>query len=130
MSKETKESKFEKYLKSAVQLLESKGYDEIKAAELPDYEDPTGFTQTSKDKSIQPDLTARTTLGKHYFEIVDKKSDNKTQKASEWKLFSKLAKIKNGKFFLLVPHGKMSYTRRVLAKNNIEAELMKLQLAK
>ncbi|GEM_PF-271556 len=121
-----KENRSETLRRQAVKMLERKGYQEIKTS-LPDYEEPTAFNQVDTDEVYQPDLTARTAFSKHYFEIIEDKSENKLRVAGKWKLMSKLAEIKNGKFFVLVPHGMMSYTNRLLESQNIKAEVLKLQ---
>ncbi len=115
----------EKTTYSAVRLLESKGYKNIKV-NLPDYEQPTKFIEKETEESIMPDLTAQTLLGKDYFEIVDNKDKNKNKVISRWKLFANLAKIKNGKFFLLVTHGYNAYAQKMLKKYEIDANVLKL----
>lgn len=121
-----KDSKQMKYLQQAVRLLEKRGYREIKA-ELPDYESPTSFTEKTSDKSYTPDLTGHKDLGKDYFQVVEGDKKNIQDVVSKWKLFSNLAKIKNGQFYLLVPYGRKKYTTELIREHNIDAELMKLE---
>ncbi|WKN29736.1 hypothetical protein PZB74_12235 [Porifericola rhodea] len=121
-----KDSKQMKYLQQAVRLLEKKGYSDIKA-ELPDYESPTSFTEKNSDKSYTPDLTGEKDMGKDYFQVVEGDKKNIQDVVSKWKLFSNLAKIKNGQFYLLVPYGKKKYTTELMREYNIDAELMKLE---
>lgn len=121
-----KDSKQMKYLEQAVRLLEKRGYSDIKA-ELPDYESPTSFTEKSSDKSFTPDLTGTKDLGKDYFQVVEGDKKNIQDVVSKWKLFSNLAKIKNGQFYLLVPYGRKKYTTELVREYNIDAELMKLE---
>jgi hypothetical protein len=123
---EKKESKQTKYLKQAVQLLEKKGYQDIKA-ELPDYESPTSFTEKSSDKSFTPHLTGRKDESKDYFQVVEGDKKNIQDVVSKWKLFANLAKIKNGQFYLLVPYGRKKYTMQLINDHGIDAELMKLE---
>ena len=73
-----------------------------------------------------PDLTGKTTLGKDYFKIVEGDKSNEQQVVSKWKLFSNLAKMKSGKFYLIVPYGKKKYTTELIKKYNIEADMLKL----
>ncbi len=120
-----KESKQTKYLKQAIQLLEKKGYSDIKA-ELPEYESPTSFTEKTSDKSYTPDLTGKKDAGKDYFQVVEGDKKNIQDVVSKWKLFSNLARIKNGNFYLLVPYGRKKYTTELIREHNIEAEMMKL----
>ncbi len=120
-----KENRTQQLKKQAIKILEKKGYKEIKT-DLPNYESPTAFNQVGTDEAYQPDLTARTSMSKHYFEIIEDKNQDVLKVAGKWKLMSKLAEIKNGKFFVLVPHGLMSYTRRLLENHRIEADIIKL----
>ncbi len=122
----TKESKHTKYIKQAIQLLEKRGYSDIKA-ELPEYESPTSFTEKTSDKSFTPDLTGTKDAGKDYFQVVEGDKKNIQDVVSKWKLFSNLAKIKNGNFYLLVPYGKKKYTTELINEYNIDAEMMKLE---
>ena len=121
-----KDSKQTKYLEQAIQLLEKKGYSDIKA-ELPDYESPTSFTEKSSDKSYTPDLTGTKNAGKDYFQVVEGDKKNIQDVVTKWKLFSNLARIKNGNFYLLVPYGKKKYTTELIKEYNIDAEMMKLE---
>lgn len=121
-----KDSKQTKYLKQAIQLLEKKGYSDIKA-ELPEYESPTSFTEKTSDKSFTPDLTGTKDAGKDYFQVVEGDKKNIQDVVSKWKLFSNLAKIKNGSFYLLVPYGRKKYTTELIKEYNIDAEMMKLE---
>lgn len=118
-------SKKEKTAYSAIQLLESKGYKNIKA-DLPDFEQPTKFIEKESEQAYAPDLTAQTLLGKDYFEIVDSKDRNENKVISRWKLFSNIARLKNGKFFLLVTHGYNAYVQKILKAYDIEANVLKL----
>jgi len=121
-----KDSKQTKYLKQAIQLLEKRGYSDIKA-ELPEYESPTSFTEKTSDKSFTPDLTGTKDSGKDYFQVVEGDKKNIQDVVSKWKLFSNLAKIKNGSFYLLVPYGRKKYTTELVREYNIDAEMMKLE---
>ncbi len=118
-------SKKEKAAYTAVQLLESKGYKNIKA-DLPDFEQPTKFIEKESEQAYAPDLTGQTLLGKDYFEIVDSKDKDENNVISRWKLFSNIARIKNGKFFLLVTHGYNAYVQKILKNYDIEANVLKL----
>ncbi len=125
MSTTAVKSKQSDYLEKAIELLESKGYDNIKA-DHPDYELPGKFIRKQTEEEVMPDLTGKTTLGKDYFKIVEGDKHNEQQVVSKWKLFSNLAKMKSGKFFLIVPYGKKKYTTELIKKYNIEADMLKL----
>lgn len=118
-------SKQNEYVEKAIELLEQKGYDHIKV-DHPNYEAPSKFIQQQTEEEVAPDLTANTLLGKDYFQIVEGDKKNEQKVVSKWKLFSNLAKMKSGKFVLLVPYGKKKYTTELIKKYNIEADMMKL----
>lgn len=122
MSAEEKQNRF---IEKAITLLESKGYDQIKANH-PNYEQPGKFIQQSTDEEIVPDLTAKTLLGKDYFKVVEGDKEHEQSVVSKWKLFSNIAQLKNGKFFLLVPYGKKKYTQELVSRYNIQANLLSL----
>lgn len=109
----------------AVTLLKDKGFENIRV-DLDDYEKPSKLQKKGSPKAYIPDLTAKQDDGKCYFEIVRKSENNEGEQIEKWSLLSTLAKHRNGKFFLLVPHGKLNYTRQILEKNDIEAEVVKL----
>ncbi len=120
---ETKQFQFRQ---KAVELLQKKGYKDIKA-DLPDFDQPTRFTEKTSEKTFAPDMTAETLMGKDYFKIVEGDKENTQEVVSKWKLFSNLAKLKNGKFFLLVPYGKKKYTTELVKEYNIDAHMLNLE---
>ena len=112
-------------LSDAVDILKGKGFKNIKA-DYEDFEKPSKLVKKGSGKELRPDLTAKLHDGKCYFEIVRKAKRDKKEVIDKWTLLSALAQHKNGTFFLLVPHGKLSYTRKILNENNIEAEIIKI----
>lgn len=120
------ETKQFNFTKKAVELLQKKGYKDIKV-DLPDFDQPTRFTEKNSEKTFAPDLTAETLIGKDYFKIVEGNKENTQEVVSKWKLFSNLAKLKNGKFFLLVPYGKKKYATELVKEHNIDAQMLKLE---
>jgi hypothetical protein len=110
---------------SVADYLEHRGFESIKA-DTGEYEKPAQLTRQGTDEGYIPDLTARKNGGKHYFEIVLEDKNEQQEMIGKWRLFSTLAEHRNGKFTLLVPHGKMSFTNRILGKYGIKADVMKL----
>jgi len=119
------EEKYQNYLETAIKILEKKGFESIKA-ELPDLTPPAALVRQSDDRSYTPDITATRYGAKSYFEIAQKTSDT-GHLVAKWKLLAKLAKLKNGEFHIFVPRGAMSFTRDIVAKYNITAEVTKLE---
>lgn len=112
------------FIEKAVEWVQSKGYNDIKA-KTDDFEDPKGFTQSSTESIVAPDITAVFMGRKHYFD-VSLKSDNKRQLVNKWKLLSHLASAKQGKLYLFAPHGHKAFTKRVVEENQLSAEILSL----
>lgn len=114
-----------KYLMKTTELLQQRGFDDIKA-NLPDFEDPTAFTNQRSENEVMPDITARNRGGKHYFVLVRQKQSDPANLISRWKLFATMANMKQGEFHVLVPRGLLAYTRRLLTEYKINANIMKV----
>lgn len=115
-----------KTIYSAIDIIKSKGFEEIRAG-ISDYDNPAPLTKKGTEKSFTPDITARTSQGKSYFEIVPKSTTNIKNMIDKWTLLSCLAQHRNGTFFLLVPHGKLSFTNKLIAKHSISADILKIK---
>ncbi|MCC5944005.1 MAG: hypothetical protein JJT94_03665 [Bernardetiaceae bacterium] len=117
--------------KAAVNLLESKGFKNLKVniENIETYQQPAMLRRKGSEEGFIPALTAKTEACKHYIEIVRRKAKQEKKRIiNKWALLSTMAKLRNGKFILLVPHGTMSFTNRILeAYPNIEAEVIKLK---
>lgn len=113
-------------LSNAVDLLKSRGFENIRA-DVDNFERPARLIQKGKDKNeFTPDLTAKQQDGKFYFEIVRKAKRDKRKLVDKWTLLSTLAQQRNGNLFLLVPHGKLTYTQKILREYHIDAEIIKI----
>lgn len=117
----------EKVLRTITSYLKKKGYENIKAQGIDEYQDPAHITRKGANESFTPDLTARRDGIKHYFEVVNYPKKDKSLIVSKWMILSTLAKQLNGKLHLMVPHGQMSFTNRILQSNNIEAHVLSLK---
>lgn len=111
---------------SALDIIKSRGFESIRAV-ISDYESPARLTKKGTEKSFIPHITARTNNGKHYFEIVSKSKKDPVELINKWMLLSSLAELRNGTFFLVVPHGKLSYTNNLLQEHSINATLLKIK---
>jgi hypothetical protein len=115
-----------KLIYSAIDLIKAKGFEEIRAG-ISDYDNPAPLTKMGTKKSFVPDITARSSQGKSYFEIVPKSTANLKNLVDKWTLLSSLAQHRNGTFFLLVPHGKLSFTNKIIAQYSISADILKIK---
>lgn len=122
-----KDDKYKEMISSVAEYLEGKGYQHIKADALEEYDTPAPLVRKGSERSFTPDLTARIGGGKHYFELVNYEEEDKNRIISKWMLLSTLAEHRNGKFFLLVPHGKMKYTNRIIENHKIDAEVLSMK---
>lgn len=121
-------SKRVKLLSMAVEMLEQKGFKNIRV-DLDEYERPAQLSKKGSEEKIAPDLTARVEGGsKFYFEIVtkEKKKGDEQDVVSKWKLLSTLADMRNGTFYLMVPRGTMRYTNQLIKDYDIQAEVLKM----
>ena len=110
---------------TALDTIKNKGFKNIRA-DHENYEKPAKLKLKGSDHEVVPDFTAKEENGKFYFEIVRKAKRDKKQVIDRWTLLSTLAGMRNGTFFLMVPHGKLTYTRKILEENQIEAEIIKI----
>lgn len=74
---------------------------------------------------ITPDLTALMRGNKCYFDIALKSEDKRTL-VTRWKLFDRLASMREGKFFLFTPHGHRAFAQRLVKRHDINAVLINL----
>ena len=125
MLKKMRKDRYESTLEKMIQKVEQSGFKEIKA-DFADYEPPAKLVSKQNDDIYIPDATAENSLGrKAYFEISRKIKE--TEKlVNKWKVLETLANIKNGVFQIFVPHGSMKFTRELVNKYNINAELVKI----
>ncbi|MEQ8909555.1 MAG: hypothetical protein RIC95_10210 [Vicingaceae bacterium] len=118
------DSKSEEWLQKSVELIEKRGFKEIKS-KLDGYDEPISFDQKNSDTNYTPDITAVGNHGKAYFEIAQK-TDDVTALVSKWKLLSTIAEMKQGSLHIIVPYGQNKFTQEVISKYNIEADIIKL----
>ncbi len=119
------ENKYDVVLQKVIENVEKEGFTEIRAA-VPDRELPAKLVSQNNDDVFIPDVTAQSKYGgKAYFEIAKKISET-TKLVNKWKLLATLAEIKNGIFRIFVPHGSMRFTRELVNRYNINAELIKI----
>lgn len=111
----------EKYLEQALEWVKSRGFTNIRSIH-DDFESPAEFSRHEEDEddSMKPTITALSTGGKNYIEIVIKADDMQRQ-ITKWKLFSVMAARKGGKFYLLTPRGFKAYAENIVKEHNLNA---------
>ena len=114
-----------KNFRKALEWVKSKGFKKIKSKHE-DYETPSGFHKSDKDKTLVPDITCRKQGGKYYVEIATK-TEKVQQKISKWKLLSTIAERKGGELLLLAPRGHKAFTQRLMNKYGIQGKLVYLK---
>ena len=124
LSEERQEVNYKELLEKAVEQLQRRGFSDIKA-KLEGFEEPKSFSQKREDNTYIPDITAKNSKGKFYFEIAQKTPDTSSM-VSKWKLLATIAEMKNGGLNILVPYGQSKFTNELVEKYNINAKLMKM----
>ncbi len=110
-----------------VQWLKSKGYENIRAVSVEDYDDPASLVRQRDNESFTPRFTARKDNRKYYFELAAKKvKAAKDRLISKWTLLSEIAEIRDSEFHVFAPYGTFSFTNRVLKNHDIEASVVKI----
>lgn len=104
--------------------LRKKGYENIRAQAIDGYDDPSGLQNQHSAQSFTLDITARKNGDKHFFEIVDYPQKEQKLTVSKWMVLSTLAQRLAGNLVLVVPHGKMSFTNRILRSHGIQADVL------
>lgn len=122
----TKKSKTRELYDKSIAWIKRRGFSKLKAnVESESLEKPTSFSRQREDQTITPDLTAVRRGRKSYFEIAIK-SENEQRVVSKWKLLSRLAGLKNGKFYLLAPHGHRTFASKLVKRYGINAEVVNI----
>ena len=116
-------NKLQKAREKAMNWVSSKGYSSIKTTFDEEYNDPKAFI--SNGEAVLPAITAESETGKSYFEIAQKTSKKQTL-VTKWKLFSMLAKRKNGQFVIFAPHGHKTFAQHIIEKYRISARVISI----
>lgn len=122
LKSEVSSNDFTRYFEEAVSWLTKYGYDQIKA-DCDGYDAPGGFKNANSEQMLVPDLTAFREQSKSYFEI-SLKTESKSELATKWKLLESMAKLRNGLFKIFAPRGHVRFTREMVEKYSIEAEII------
>jgi hypothetical protein len=125
MLKESRvEGKYDVDLQTVIKSLQMKGYEEIRA-DLPDHELPLGFSGVDKDLAYAPDISATKYEAVSFFEISHK-TPHVQMLVTKWKLLATVAGLKRGKLTIYMPKGTAKFTRELVERYKIQAELEKL----
>ncbi len=115
---------YEQMMTNLAGYLHNRGYENIRAQAIEGYDDPSGLQKKDSSQSFTPDITARKNGDKHFFEIVDYPQKEQDLIVTKWMLLSTLARRMDGSLVLVVPHGKMSFTNRILRSHGIQANVL------
>lgn len=119
------EIKKDHLIKRAIKkILSTRTFDRFRA-NVDGYEAPARLSRASGEGAFVPDMTAYKDGEKSYFEVAIKNTKVKDT-IDKWKLMSTLAKLKNGKFYLLVPKGNFAFVNRMLSKHSVHANVIKI----
>lgn len=111
----------------AADWVRRKGYSTVKVnIDAEDFEKPASLSHAGEAETvITPDLTAMMRGNKCYFDIA-LKTDDKRSLVTRWKLFDRLAAMREGKLVLFTPHGHRAFVQRLVKGNEINAVLVNL----
>ena len=132
MLRETVQSpEYQEMIKTVAEYLQKKGFENIKA-DIDDYEPPAKMNKQGTDITFIPNITARKTDGsKFYFEVVSKEQEDQELLLSKWSMLSAFASLRGGKFYLIVPNGKLRFTNRLLKDNEqIQSNVLQFKALK
>jgi len=125
MLKNYRQDRYESTVEKVIQTISKKGFTEIKA-DCGDLDPPAKLVSQSNDDIYTPDITATNRIGRiAYFEI-GRKIQETEKLVNKWKLLETLANIKDGIFQIFVPHGSMKFTKEIVTKYGINAEVVKI----
>ena len=125
MLKESRvEGKYEESLETVIKGLTMKGYEAIRA-DLPEHEAPMVLSSVNKEYEYTPDISAKKYEATSFFEISHKTTEVQ-RLVTKWKLLATVAGIKRGKLTIFMPKGTAKFTRELVEKYKIQAELEKL----
>ncbi len=120
-----KDDKYDDVLNKVLEKIEKSGFESIRA-DYDELEPPARLVGQSNEDVFIPDATALTKNGsKAYFEI-SRKVEEPQKLVNKWKLLATLAELKNGVFKIFVPHGSMRFTKELVNRYNIKADLVKI----
>jgi len=131
LSETTQSPEYQEIIKTVAEHLEKKGFEQIKA-DAETFDTPAKMSKQGSEISFTPNLTARKKDGsKYYFEVVSKEQEDQEMLLSKWSMLSAFAELREGKFYLIVPNGKLRFTNRLLKENEqIHANVLQYKALK
>lgn len=117
--------KYQASIEHALNHVKNLGFEDIQSRH-DDYKDPSKLKMKDQEVEFTPDITATKLGAKFYFEIADR-TEAQQKVIGKWKLLETLAQMKNGELKIFVPHGCMKYTRDILEKSRINADIIKIR---
>ncbi len=125
MLKERRKDTYEETLEKVIDNIEKSGFTEIKA-DFQDLEKPARLVSQKEDDIFIPDATAKNRQGdRAYFEI-SRRTTEPRKLINKWKVLDTVANLKSGIFKIFVLRGSMKFTRELVNRHNISAELVKI----
>lgn len=110
-------------LEAIEKVVNPKGYEGIKA-NIEDYDTPSRL-QRNEDEVFIPDITGVKAGRKSYFEVAVK-TETIQETVTKWKLLSSLARLRNGKLYLISPKGHFTFTQKLVKDYSIPATIVRM----
>ena len=118
--------KSKQLIEKAVEWAKKRGFVKIKAnIENKEFDTPASFVKPGEENPYVPDVTGMKFGRKNYVEVA-LKTDNLKRTISKWKLLSTLAKMKNGKLFLLAPRGHKTFAQTIVKERHLNAKVISI----
>jgi hypothetical protein len=110
--------------KALDEVLAKRSFDKVKA-NIEGFETPSAISKASGEGAFVPDITGIRKGRKSYFELAIKNGKIK-ETLNKWKVLSTLADLRNGKFYLLVPKGNYAFVNRMMNRDSLDAQIIKI----
>ncbi|SHJ12086.1 hypothetical protein [Aquimarina spongiae] len=111
-----------KYIERALNWVNKRPTTAIKSI-APGFDEPKTFLSKSTNEKIKADLSFTTYGGAKHFSDIALKKKNAKKLVIKWKVLSYMAAMKRGKLHLLAPSGHKAFTKRLVERHNINAEI-------
>jgi hypothetical protein len=90
------------------------------------FDQPIAYGRQQDGQSFVPDVTGKQFGHTSYFEVVAP-PDEAAHFLSKLKLMSQLAAAQGGQLYLMVPKSKLAFAKKVMADNQLSAEIVQLR---
>jgi hypothetical protein len=113
------------YINQAADWARVHGFVDIRA-NTEGFDQPIAYGRQQDGQSFMPDVTGKQFGHTSYFEVITQ-TDEAAHFLSKLKLISQLATAQGGQLYLMVPKNQLAFTKKIMANNQIRAEIVQLR---